>query len=191
MLLVLSSLKSAQRRKRGSQIPCHKTTPHSGLPHAFAFSKRIWQKYGRSHRPRHGGTSTASCYGLMGVRVLRTSMRVTRHRRVAHGSGARRSSLTEKQLSDELDYYVSLLSQARFPRYALITNEYDPGRLVNSNGLNRRGQGVDAIYHVNPSLLLESVHDHRQAPELERLIEAGRIRSIEDFLNEMAAQYSR
>lgn len=97
----------------------------------------------------------------------------------------------QKQLSDELDCYVSLLSQDRFPRYALITNEYDPGRLVNSNGLNRRGQGVDAIYHVNPSLLLESVQGHRQARELRRLIEAGRIRSIEDFLNEMATQYGR
>ena len=95
----------------------------------------------------------------------------------------------QKQLSDELDCYVSLLSQDSFPRYALITNEYDPGRLINTNGLNRRGQGVDAIYHVNTSLLLEAVHDHRQVNELERLIADNRIRSIEDFLNELSNQY--
>lgn len=95
----------------------------------------------------------------------------------------------QKQLSDELDCYVSLLSQDSFPRYALITNEYDPGRLINTNGLNRRGQGVDAIYHVNTSLLLDAVRDHRQVNELERLIANKRIRSIEDFLNELSEQY--
>jgi hypothetical protein len=95
----------------------------------------------------------------------------------------------QKQLSDELDCYVSLISQEGFPRYALITNEYDPGRLINTNGLSRRGQAVDAIYHINTSLLLEAVHDHREADELERLIGAGRIRSIEDFLNELSNQY--
>jgi hypothetical protein len=95
----------------------------------------------------------------------------------------------QKQLSDELDCYVSLISQEGFPRYALITNEYDPGRLINTNGLSRRGQAVDAIYHINTSILLESVRDHREAPELERLIEARRIRSIEDFLNELSEQY--
>jgi hypothetical protein len=95
----------------------------------------------------------------------------------------------QKQLSDELDCYVSLLSQEDFPRYALITNEYDPGRLINTNGLKLRGQGVDAIYHINTSILLESVKDHDKADELQRLVEAGRIRSIEDFFNEMAEQY--
>lgn len=95
----------------------------------------------------------------------------------------------QKQLSDELDCYVSLLSQDSFPRYALITNEFDPGRLINTNGLNRRGQGVDAIYHVNTSLLLDAVHDHRQVNELGRLIADKRIRSIEIFLNELSNQY--
>src|SRR5215207_9966145 len=97
----------------------------------------------------------------------------------------------QKQLSDELDCYVSLLSQEGFPRYALITNEYDPGRLINTNGLNRRGQGVDAIYHVNTSLLLDAVRDHRQATELERLIADRRIQSIEEFLDELSKQYGR
>lgn len=97
----------------------------------------------------------------------------------------------QKQLSDELDCYVSLRSQDTFPRYALITNEYDPGRLINTNGLYRSGQGVDAIYHINTKLLMESVGDHREAEELQRLIEAGRIRSIEDFFNDMAEQYGR
>lgn len=95
----------------------------------------------------------------------------------------------QKQLSDELDCYVSLLSQEGFPRYALITNEYDPGRLINTNGLHRRGAAVDAIYHINTQLLLESVGDHDKAGELRRLIDAGRIRSIEDFFNDMSEQY--
>jgi hypothetical protein len=95
----------------------------------------------------------------------------------------------QKQLSDELDCYVSLLSQKGFPRYALITNEYDPGRLINTNGLNRLGQHVDAIYHINTSILLEAVSGHDKTDELERLIETRRIRSIEDFFKEMAQEY--
>lgn len=96
----------------------------------------------------------------------------------------------QKQLSDELDCYVSLRSQETFPRYALITNECDPGRLINTNGLKRLGQAIDAIYHINTSILLEAVRDHREAGELRRLIAAGRIRSIKDFFNEMAEQYA-
>jgi hypothetical protein len=33
---------------------------------------------------------------------------------------------------------MSIYYQDEFPQYVLITNEYDPGRLVNTDGLNRR-----------------------------------------------------
>lgn len=59
----------------------------------------------------------------------------------------------QKQLSDELDCYVDLLSQDEFPPYVLITNEYDPGRLVNTDGLNRRGRKINHIYHITDPTL--------------------------------------
>lgn len=95
----------------------------------------------------------------------------------------------QKQLSDELDCYVDLLSQERFPQYVLITNEYDPGRLVNTAGLNRRGQRIDQVYHVNLELLQGALQGHSSAADLEPLITSGRLRSVEDFLGELAQEY--
>lgn len=95
----------------------------------------------------------------------------------------------QKQLSDELDCYVDLLSQRQFPRYILVTNEYDPGRLVNADGLARRGQKVDCIYHINLDLLLKVLADHPKAADLKPLIKSGRLRSVEDFLNDLQKEY--
>ncbi|HLN29245.1 MAG TPA: hypothetical protein VK395_15965 [Gemmataceae bacterium] len=92
----------------------------------------------------------------------------------------------QKQLSDELDCYVQLLSQDVFPEYVLVTNEYDPGRLKNSSNLASRGKTVDRIYHINPALLVEVLSDVPQsAAEVQELIETDRLRSLEDFLNDL------
>ena len=95
----------------------------------------------------------------------------------------------QKQLSDELDSYVELLSQDEFPQYVLITNEYDPGRLINTEGLNRRGYRINCIYHTNLELLRGALHDHSRAKDLSPLITAGRLLSIEDFLNDLSQKY--
>jgi hypothetical protein len=95
----------------------------------------------------------------------------------------------QKQLSDELDCYVDLLSQEKFPKYILITNEYDPGRLVNADGLARRGQRLDHIYHINLDFLLGVLQDHERGKDLEPLIRSGRLRSVEDFLRDLAQEY--
>ncbi|HEY7913050.1 MAG TPA: hypothetical protein VIG62_14150 [Blastocatellia bacterium] len=97
----------------------------------------------------------------------------------------------QKQLSDELDCYVDLLSQHSFPKYILITNEYDPGRLVNTDGLNRRGRKIDCIYHLNLGLLLGALQSHERIKDIEPLITTKRLRSVEDFLVEMANQYGQ
>lgn len=97
----------------------------------------------------------------------------------------------QKQLSDELDCYVDLKSQAAFPKYVLITNEYDPGRLVNASGLNRRGRHIDTIYHINLELLLGALSDHERVSALPELIQNGRLSSIESFLRYMAQTYGR
>lgn len=92
----------------------------------------------------------------------------------------------QKQLSDELDCYVQLLSQNSFPQYVLVTNEFDPGRLKNSSNLNSRGKTVDRIYHINPDLLLEVLADvPSSAAEAEQLIHTGRLQSLEAFLHEL------
>jgi hypothetical protein len=95
----------------------------------------------------------------------------------------------QKQLSDELDSYVDLLSQEAFPEYVLITNEYDPGRLINTNGLSRRGQYIDHIYHINLDLLLGVLRDHARSKDLLPLIAAGRLRPIKDFFDTLAQRY--
>jgi hypothetical protein len=95
----------------------------------------------------------------------------------------------QKQLSDELDCYAELLSQADFPRYVLITNEYDPGRLVNADVLIRREQKVDCIYHLNLEILLACLHDHERIHDLMPMIEAGRLRSVSDFLSQITQQF--
>jgi len=93
----------------------------------------------------------------------------------------------QKQLSDELDCYVQLLSQDRFPEYVLVTNEYDPGRLKNSSNLSSRGKTVDRIYHINPDLLVEVLSDvPSSADEVQQLIDADRLRSLEAFLNDLS-----
>jgi len=90
----------------------------------------------------------------------------------------------QKQLTDELDCYVQLLSQDRFPEYVLVTNEYDPGRLKNSSNLSSRGKALDRIYHINPDLLVEVLSDvpSSSVAEVQRLIDADRLRSLEAFL---------
>jgi hypothetical protein len=95
----------------------------------------------------------------------------------------------QKQLSDEVDGYIDLRSQKRFPFYTLVTNEYDPGRLVNTAGLERRGQHIDCIYHTNLDVLLEVLADHPKAAGLRALVEKGTLRSLEAFLNEMGKQF--
>jgi hypothetical protein len=97
----------------------------------------------------------------------------------------------QKQLSDELDCYVDLLSQDAFPRYVLITNEYDPGRLVNTNGLRVRGRTIDCIYHLNLDLLMGVLSTHGRVDDLRPIIEAGRLKSLEALLTEMASTYSQ
>ena len=92
----------------------------------------------------------------------------------------------QKQLSDELDCYVQLLSQDGFPEYVLVTNEYDPGRLKNSSHLSSRGKTVDVIYHINPALLVEVLSDvPSSAAEVQELIDTGRLRSLEAFLTDL------
>jgi hypothetical protein len=92
----------------------------------------------------------------------------------------------QKQLSDELDCYVQLLSQEGFPEYVLVTNEYDPGRLKNSSNLSSRGKTVDRIYHINPTLLVEVLSDvPSSAAEVEELIDKDRLRSLEAFLTDL------
>jgi hypothetical protein len=94
----------------------------------------------------------------------------------------------QKQLSDELDGYVHLLSQKSFPRYVLVTNEYDPGRLINANALNRRDQRISCIYHINPDFL-RSVLSGQKWEELQPLVTEGRLRSIGDFIKDLSREF--
>jgi hypothetical protein len=88
-----------------------------------------------------------------------------------------------KQLTKELDCYVQFLSQRGFPEFVLVTNEYDPGRLKNSSNLESRGKTLDRIYHINPDLLVEVLSDvPSSVAEVQRLIDADRLRSLEAFL---------
>ena len=121
----------------------------------------------------------------LGRRIESTDMVIIEGRRTALLSTMKWSLRhdRQKQLTDELDCYVQLLSQDRFPEYVLVTNEYDPGRLKNSSSLSSRGKALDRIYHINPDLLVEVLSDvPSSVAEVQRLIEADRLRSLEAFL---------
>lgn len=94
----------------------------------------------------------------------------------------------QKQLSDELDGYVHLLSQKTFPRYVLVTNEYDPGRLINANALSRRDQRITCIYHISPDFL-RTVLSGPKWEELQPLVTEGRLRSIGDFIKDLSREF--
>ena len=95
----------------------------------------------------------------------------------------------QKQLSDQIDGYADLLSQKRFPFYTLVTNEYDPRRLVNTAGLERRGHRIDCIYHTNLDVLLEVLVDHPKVADLKTLVDKGTLRSLEAFLSDMRGHF--
>jgi hypothetical protein len=98
----------------------------------------------------------------------------------------------QKQLTDELDCYVQLCTQDAFPEYVLVTNEYDPGRLKNSSNLSSRGKTVDRIYHINPELLVEVLSDVASSVgQVRALLKADRLRSLEDFLDDLSKTFSR
>lgn len=96
----------------------------------------------------------------------------------------------QKQLSDELDCYAALRSQRHFPRYVLITNEYDPGRLINTNALKRRNAGISCMYHINPEFLRAVLSEtSKYRDEIRPLVVSGRLRSIGDFLKDLNSEY--
>jgi len=95
----------------------------------------------------------------------------------------------QKQLSDELDCFVELLSQEAFPEYVLITNEYDPGRLINTAGLARRDEKIDCIYHINLDLLQAALSDHPKVVDVRKLMDSKQLRSLEDMLDDWGLRF--
>lgn len=121
-------------------------------------------------------------------RIESPDMAIIESRRTVHISTVKWSLRhdRQKQLTDELDCYVQLCSQGKFPEYVLVTNEYDPGWLKNSSNLSSRGKVVDRIYHINPDLLIEVLSDvPSSVAEVRALIEADRLRSLERFLGDL------
>lgn len=97
----------------------------------------------------------------------------------------------QKQWADELDCYVELMSQADAPRFLLITNEFDPGRIVNAFSLDRGKLKLDTIYHVSVEMLEVALSDHPTWVAVKALIDAGRVKSLGDFFEEMETAYGK
>ena len=97
----------------------------------------------------------------------------------------------QKQWADELDCYVELISQAETPRFHLITNEFDPGRIVNAFSLARGALKLDTIYHVSLELLELALNDHPTWVAVKALIDARRLKSLGDFFEELRAAYGK
>jgi hypothetical protein len=97
----------------------------------------------------------------------------------------------QKQWADELDCYVELMSQAEAPSFLLVTNEYDPGRIVNAFSLDRGVLKLDTIYHVNLELLGLALSDHPTWVAVRALIDGGRLKSLGDLYEELGARYGR
>lgn len=97
----------------------------------------------------------------------------------------------QKQWADELDCYVALMSQPKAPRFLLVTNEFDPGRIVNAFSLDRGELKLDTIYHVSLELLELALNDHPTWGSVKAFIDAGRLKSLGDFFNELKTAYSK
>jgi hypothetical protein len=97
----------------------------------------------------------------------------------------------QKQWADELDCYVEMMSQEPPPKFLLVTNEYDPGRILNAFGLDRGKLKLDTIYHVSLEMLEVALNDHPTWPAVRAMIDASRLRSLEQFFDELQAAYGK
>lgn len=97
----------------------------------------------------------------------------------------------QKQWADELDCYVELMSQDPPPKFQLITNEFDPGRIVNAFSLDRGKLKLDTIYHVNLELLQLALNDHPTWVSVKPLIDNGRLKSLAQWFDELKAGYGK
>ena len=58
--------------------------------------------------------------------------------------------------------------------------------LINANQLRRGAQQLSCIYHVQRDFLLEALSDSKDFKEkLDRMVQAGRLRSLADFLTDL------
>ena len=97
----------------------------------------------------------------------------------------------QKQWVDELECYSDLLSQTETPKFHLVTNEYDPGRIVNAFSLASSKLKLDCMYHVNPEMLEVALSSHPTWKAVKEKIDAGRLKSLEQWLRELQQKYKK
>jgi hypothetical protein len=95
----------------------------------------------------------------------------------------------EEQLATDFGEYERLEKAGEDFRYVLITNEFDPARLV-AACTRRSGNKplFTSVVHVNPQGLLEAYDDDpvRSAAEVRSLISDGRLESLAHWLESLA-----
>lgn len=98
----------------------------------------------------------------------------------------------QKQFADEMDSYAELLAQSFRPMYVIITNEYDPARLQFICSMEpHKGFEVDQVYHINTEILLGVLAGHARWNEIKALTDTGKLRPIESFFHDLAANFSK
>jgi hypothetical protein len=95
----------------------------------------------------------------------------------------------QKQWADELDCYIDLMSQMTAPKFLLITNEYDPGRILNAFSLDRQTMKLGCIYHISLDMLEVALNDHPTWSDVKTMIDAGRLKSLAQWLEELQLNY--
>ena len=95
----------------------------------------------------------------------------------------------EEQLATDFLEYERLESDGRRFEYVLVTNEFDPARLLAA--CTRRGGNkllFDSVVHVNPRGVLTAYggDPSGSAAEVVELVEDGRLSSLSDWLREFA-----
>lgn len=96
----------------------------------------------------------------------------------------------QSQFQPEYTAYQLNRLQKTELRFKLITNEFDRARLHNVADAIPEGRGgyiFHDIYHINPDLLVQTHGD--KIGNLQHWIGVGKIRSLADFLNEMALEF--
>lgn len=96
----------------------------------------------------------------------------------------------EEQFASDYDAYVKLENAAEVFDYVLVTNEFDPARLLAAcDRLSQNNPLFKHVVHVNPQGLLKAYGEspERSASKIVQHIASGRLISLGDWLSNLAA----
>jgi hypothetical protein len=129
----------------------------------------------------------------LGEKTNRVDLAITRerdHRRVLVTAKWSIRADREKQFPQEHQSYVRANSVNRPWQFVLITNEFDPARLMRAcDGFQGNNYMFEKVVHINPEGVLAAYGEGMEASmaKVRRYVEEGRLVSLSGWLEDLAA----